>query len=66
MFPEQATVYDWCYDQQGKAWVLWMATIPEFKCDPDKTFSDVRGLFRGLGMHWGWRACARVEYALYT
>lgn len=42
MLPEANNVYEWCYDQQQRTWVQWMATIPEFKCDPDKPFSEVR------------------------
>ena len=34
VFPDSLTVYDWCYDQESSAWVQWMATIPEFRCDP--------------------------------
>lgn len=42
MLPEESSVYEWCYDQEGRQWVQWMSTIPEFKCDPDKPFSEVR------------------------
>jgi dynein heavy chain len=41
MMPLDTPVYEWCYDQSAGAWVQWMATIPEFKCDPDKPFAEV-------------------------
>ena len=42
MFPnDQSFVYDWCFDQEQRSWVKWMDTVPEFKCDPDKPFSQV-------------------------
>jgi hypothetical protein len=43
MMPADCSVYEWCYDQKQGAWVQWMDTIPEFKCDPEKPFSEVRG-----------------------
>ncbi|KAG2485619.1 hypothetical protein HYH03_015682 [Edaphochlamys debaryana] len=50
MFPEGSSVYDWVYDTTGEfsgedggggGWVGWMSTVPEFKCDPDRPFSDI-------------------------
>ena len=43
MFPgnDQSSVYDWCFDQEQRTWVQWMDTVPEFKCDPDRPFSQV-------------------------
>lgn len=41
MFPEGSSVYEWCYDQNQRSWVQWMDTVPEFKCDPDKPFSQI-------------------------
>lgn len=43
MLPAESTVYEWCYDQEAGQWVEWMSTIPDFKCDPDMPFSEVRG-----------------------
>ncbi len=41
LFPEGSSVYEWCYDQKERTWVQWMDTVPEFKCDPDRPFSQV-------------------------
>ncbi len=47
MFPEDGTVYDWVYDIKGEltegkgGWVGWMATVPEFRCDPDRPFAEI-------------------------
>ncbi len=54
LMPDSSSVYEWCYDQQQQTWVPWMSTIPEFKCDPEKPFSEVR---EGFGL----RACAACK-----
>ncbi|GLC56009.1 hypothetical protein PLESTB_001054700 [Pleodorina starrii] len=48
MLPGTGTVYDWVYDITGSCtdtgapgWVGWMATVPEFKCDPDRPFAEI-------------------------
>jgi dynein heavy chain, axonemal len=41
MFPEASSVYDWFYNQEDRTWVKWMATIPEFKCDPELPFASI-------------------------
>ena len=44
MFPEGTSVYEWCYDTSADGpggWVGWMSTVPDFKCDPDKPFSEI-------------------------
>eukprot|EP00955_Chlamydomonas_euryale_P031479 330690-Chlamydomonas_euryale.AAC.4 len=41
MFPAELSVYEWCYDQSEAKWVEWMDTVPEFKCDPDRPFSQI-------------------------
>ncbi|WIA31960.1 hypothetical protein OEZ86_002815 [Tetradesmus obliquus] len=41
LMPASASVYEWCYDRQACAWVPWMGTLPEFKCDPDKPFAQI-------------------------
>lgn len=39
--PGERDVYAYCFDQDTCQWVDWMATIPEFKCDPDRPFSEI-------------------------
>ncbi|GLI62391.1 hypothetical protein VaNZ11_005010 [Volvox africanus] len=48
MLPASGTVYDWVYDVTGSftdtggpGWVGWMATVQEFKCDPDRPFAEI-------------------------
>jgi hypothetical protein len=57
MFPDTASVYDWVYDASGAltgggeeagaeggsgpGWVGWMATVPEFRCDPERPFAEI-------------------------
>lgn len=41
MFPEENTVYDWCFDCGRCLWVPWMETVPAFKCNPDLPFSEI-------------------------
>ncbi len=41
MMPQGAHVYEWVFDQGERRWVAWMDTLPEFKCDPDKPFSQI-------------------------
>lgn len=39
--PESETVYEWTFDQQEMRWVDWMATAPEYRCNPDTPFADI-------------------------
>ena len=41
MFPDTASVYEWCFDKETRTWVRWMQTIEEFKCNPDLPFSSI-------------------------
>lgn len=48
MLPAAASVYDYVYDMTGSfteggspGWVGWMATVPEFRCDPDRPFAEI-------------------------
>ncbi|GMH32802.1 hypothetical protein BSKO_00636 [Bryopsis sp. KO-2023] len=40
-FPEEKSVYEWCYNLSESKWVPWMETVPEFKCNPDMPFSEI-------------------------
>lgn len=39
--PDCASVYEWHYDQAARAWVDWMATVPEYKCNPEQPFAEI-------------------------
>jgi dynein heavy chain, axonemal len=41
MMPASESVYEWVLDTETMQWVDWMATIPDFKCNPDKPFADI-------------------------
>ncbi|KAF8071068.1 Dnah1 [Scenedesmus sp. PABB004] len=41
MPPGDASVYEWAYDREAHAWVPWMDTVPEFRCDPDRPFASI-------------------------
>ncbi|EFJ44217.1 dynein heavy chain 2, partial [Volvox carteri f. nagariensis] len=48
MMPATGSVYDWVYDVTGSftengapGWAGWMATVPEFRCDPDRPFAEI-------------------------
>jgi hypothetical protein len=41
MMPEAESVYEWALDTETLAWVDWMATVPDFKCNPDRPFADI-------------------------
>lgn len=41
--PTESTVYEYCYSQENCEWVQWMTTIPDFQCNPDMPFAQVRG-----------------------
>mmetsp|Transcript_3151 Transcript_3151/g.13662 ORF Transcript_3151/g.13662 Transcript_3151/m.13662 type:complete len:4229 (-) Transcript_3151:2367-15053(-) len=36
-----ASMYEYCYDQDKCKWVEWMQTIPEYKPNPDQAFASI-------------------------
>ena len=36
-----ASMYEYCYDQDKCTWVEWMQTIPEYKPNPDQAFASI-------------------------
>ena len=36
-----ASMYEYCYDQDKCKWVEWMTTIPEYKPNPDQAFASI-------------------------
>lgn len=40
-FPEEATIYDWCFDQKKVSWVKWTETQREFKVDTKLNYSEI-------------------------
>eukprot|EP00698_Gefionella_okellyi_P007650 TRINITY_DN186_c0_g3_i1.p1 TRINITY_DN186_c0_g3~~TRINITY_DN186_c0_g3_i1.p1 ORF type:complete len:2618 (+),score=811.11 TRINITY_DN186_c0_g3_i1:164-8017(+) len=41
LLPSKGSLYDYVWDQNTSTWVDWMSTIPAFKLDPRKNFSDI-------------------------
>ena len=37
----ECSMYEFCFDQDERAWVEWMSTIPEYVVDPEKPFAEV-------------------------
>lgn len=39
--PVDKSVYEWCYSHDENAWMEWMSTVQEFRCDPGKPFHEI-------------------------
>lgn len=40
-FPEDKTIFDWCYDIKAKEWKPWLETIPIFTVDTKLNYSEI-------------------------
>ena len=40
-FPEEGTVFDWCFDIKKVQWIKWIETIKEFKVDTKLNYSEI-------------------------
>lgn len=40
-FPQDQTVYDWCFVTKTKEWKLWLETVPEYHCDTKLSYTEI-------------------------
>ena len=40
-FPEEATIYDWCFDPKKASWLRWTETQKDFKVDTKLNYSEI-------------------------
>jgi dynein heavy chain len=40
-FPEENTIYDWCFKMDTQEWVPWLDTIPDFIVDTKLNYSEI-------------------------
>lgn len=40
-FPQEETVYDWCFIPKSKEWKKWLEIIPEYSCDIKLSYTEI-------------------------
>ncbi len=40
-FPEEGSVFDWCFDNKKVQWVKWIETIKEHRVDTKLNYSEI-------------------------